>query len=183
MGGTIGVESKPGRGSTFHFTARLETVPEPGAAVETRPTDIVSLQKMVEAVGKSSGPFAALSVLVAEDNPVNQRLVKRLLEKRGHNVTIAGTGREALALASAGRFDVILMDVQMPGMDGLETTTQIRKLEAERNTYTPIIALTARTMNGDRERCLAAGMDSFVNKPIDAARFIEVVEAIALLAR
>jgi signal transduction histidine kinase/CheY-like chemotaxis protein/streptogramin lyase len=184
MGGAIGVESQPGHGSTFHFTARFEFVPEPDMGAAPQPTDLVSLRNMVEAVGKSSGrPPTALSVLLTEDNPVNQRLVKRLLEKRGHIVTMAGTGHEALAQATAERFDVILMDVQMPGMDGLETTAEIRKMEAQRNTYTPIIALTARTMAGDRERCLAAGMDTFVNKPIDAARFVEVVEAVALSAR
>ena len=184
MGGTIGVESQPGHGSTFHFTARFEVVPEPEIGAATQPTDLVSLRNMVEAVGKSSnGQPAALSVLLTEDNAVNQRLVKRLLEKRGHIVTMAGTGHEALAQATAGRFDVILMDLQMPGMDGLETTVEIRKMEARRNTYTPIIALTARTMKGDRERCLAAGMDTFVNKPIDAAHFLEVVEAVAQSAR
>jgi two-component system sensor histidine kinase/response regulator len=122
-------------------------------------------------------------VLLAEDNPVNQRLVKRLLEKRGHRVTVANTGREALEFAENERFDVILMDVQMPDMDGLEATARIRELEKETETYTPIIALTAHTMKGDRERCLAAGMDNFVNKPIDAAQFVEVVEATVVAKR
>jgi CheY-like chemotaxis protein len=148
------------------------------------PTDTFSLQNMLEAVGRSpGGPPATLSVLLAEDNLVNQRLVKRLLEKRGHRVTVAGTGREAVAQAAADRFDIILMDVQMPDMDGLETTTLIRQHEERRGTYTPIIAITAHSMAGDRERCLAVGMDAFVNKPIDAASFVEVVEATALSAR
>jgi len=100
----------------------------------------------------------------------------RLLEKRGHSVTLAASGREALTCVERESFDVILMDVQMPDMDGLETTQCIRERERSSGEYTPIIALTAHTMKGDRERCLAAGMDAFVNKPIDAVQFIETVE-------
>jgi two-component system sensor histidine kinase/response regulator len=124
-----------------------------------------------------------LSVLLAEDNLVNQHLVKRLLEKRGHRVTIAASGREALEHVDRESFDIILMDVQMPDMDGLEATARIREIEKRRSAYTPIIALTAHTMKGDRERCLAAGMDQFINKPIDAERFVEVVEAAAVAER
>jgi CheY-like chemotaxis protein len=116
---------------------------------------------------------------LAEDNVINQHLVKRLLEKRGHSVTVTGSGREALERVGEGSFDVILMDVQMPDMDGLQASTRIREVEKRRGTYTPILALTAHTMKGDRERCLAAGMDHFINKPFDAERFVEVVEAAA----
>jgi len=105
--------------------------------------------------------------------------VKRLLEKRGHSVRVTGSGREALERVAAEFFDVILMDVQMPDMDGLQASARIREIEKSRGTYTPILALTAHTMKGDRERCLAAGMDQFINKPIDAERFVEVVEAAA----
>src|SRR5439155_13282156 len=130
MGGTIGVESEPGRGSTFYFTACFKPVPQPAVVEETQPTDSLSLQNIVTAVGTASGgPHVALTVLLAEDNVVNQRLVMRLLEKRGHAVTLAGTGREAVARAVAERFDVILMDVQMPDLDGLQTTAQIREIE------------------------------------------------------
>ena len=184
MGGAIRVESEPGKGSTFHFTARFQTISQASAGEDNQPTDTLSLQNMAEAVsGPTARPSAVLSVLLAEDNLVNQRLAKRLLEKRGHVVTTAGTGGEAVAHASAARFHVILMDLQMPDMDGFETTAQIRLLEKTGGTHTPIIALTAHAMKGDRERCLAAGMDAFVNKPIDAARFIEVVEATALSTR
>lgn len=175
MGGEIWVESQPGQGSTFHFTARFARVPE--AARDMQPTDTLSLQNMLAAVGASAGQLpTGLYVLLAEDNAVNQRLVSRLLEKRGHRVKVAGTGQDALAFAAAERFDVILMDLQMPDMDGLEATAAIRELEVQHGLRTPIVALTAHAMKGDRERCLAAGMDNFVNKPIDAARFIEVVE-------
>jgi signal transduction histidine kinase/CheY-like chemotaxis protein/streptogramin lyase len=175
MGGEIRVESHPGRGSAFYFTAGFIRVPE--TERDAQPTDTVSLQNMLAAVGSSAGQLpTGMYVLLAEDNAINQRLVSRLLEKRGHRVKVAGTGHDALAFAAAERFDVILMDVQMPDMDGLQATAAIRELEQQWGIRTPIIALTAHTMKGDRERCLAAGMDNFVNKPIDAVRFIEVVE-------
>ena len=181
MGGAIGVESGPERGSTFRFTARFQRVSQPATPAEVLPIDSLSLQNMVEAVGTAppAGSRTGLSVLLAEDNVVNQHLVKRLLEKRGHAVTLAGSGREALERVETQLFDVILMDVQMPDMDGLQATARDpRRSKERRNTYTPIIALTAHTMKGDRERCLAAGMDHFINKPIDVARFVEVVEAV-----
>ena len=176
MGGRIWVESKEGTGSTFRFTAKFAQALLT-AAVESQPTDTISLQNILNAVGTSGPPVRELSVLLAEDNPVNQRLVTRLLEKRGHAVDVAGTGREAIDLAKERQFDVILMDVQMPDMDGLETTSQIRQRERVRGTHTPIIALTAHTTPEDRDRCLAAGMDNFVNKPIDAIQFIQTVES------
>jgi CheY-like chemotaxis protein len=107
-----------------------------------------------------------LRVLLAEDNPVNQKLAVRLLEKQGHAVVVAGTGREALAALEGGSFDVVLMDVQMPEMDGLETTAAIRAREQQGAPHVPIIGLTAHAMKGDRERCIEAGMDDYVSKPI-----------------
>jgi len=178
MGGTIAVDSEPGRGSTFRFSARFQLAPESSLPADMRPVDSVSLQNMVGAVGTGRGRLpVSLSVLLAEDNLVNQHLVRRLLEKRGHSVTVTGSGREALERVVTGSYDVILMDVQMPDMDGLQASTRIREIEKGRGTYTPILALTAHAMKGDRERCLAAGMDRFINKPIDAERFVDVVEA------
>ena len=110
-----------------------------------------------------------LRILLAEDNKVNQMVASRLLEKRGHTVVIAENGREALAVLddpASGAFDLILMDVQMPDMDGFEATGIIRAREQSSGAHLPIIAMTAHAMKGDEERCLAAGMDGYASKPI-----------------
>jgi CheY-like chemotaxis protein len=117
-----------------------------------------------------------LNVLLVEDSLYNQKLAKALLDKRGHQCTIANNGREALELISRQNFDRVLMDVQMPEMDGLETTQAIRQREARLGGHVPIIAMTAQAMSGDRERCLAAGMDEYVTKPIRADQLFEVLE-------
>ncbi len=117
-----------------------------------------------------------LRVLLAEDNPVNQLLVVRMLEKRGHSVAVAANGREALAALDAEDFDAVLMDVQMPEMDGFEATGRIRRKEEGTGRHLPVIALTAHAMRGDQERCLAAGMDGYLSKPIRAADLFETLE-------
>jgi CheY-like chemotaxis protein len=109
---------------------------------------------------------AYLRVLVVEDNAVNQRLAARLLEKRGHRVTVAANGREALVALEKGVYDLVLMDLQMPEMDGFEATAAIRQNEKHNGAHQSVIALTAHAMKGDRERCLAAGMDGYLSKPI-----------------
>jgi two-component system, sensor histidine kinase and response regulator len=108
----------------------------------------------------------SLSILLAEDNPVNQRLALRLLEKAGHKVAVAENGHQAVDLYANGEFDLIMMDVQMPEMDGFEATAEIREREKQTGAHIPIIALTARAMSSDRDRCLSAGMDGYVSKPI-----------------
>jgi CheY-like chemotaxis protein/HPt (histidine-containing phosphotransfer) domain-containing protein len=108
-----------------------------------------------------------LNILVAEDNPVNRKLAQKILEKRGHNVTTAVDGKLALETLARERFDVVLMDVQMPVMDGFEATSALRKREAQTGDRTPVIALTAHALKGDRERCLEAGMDGYATKPIN----------------
>ena len=107
-----------------------------------------------------------LRILVAEDNPVNQKLATRLLEKAGHMVVVAANGRHALEALESENFDLVLMDVQMPEMDGLDAAAAIREREQRTREHQPIIAMTAHAMKGDRERCLAAGMDGYVTKPI-----------------
>jgi two-component system sensor histidine kinase/response regulator len=118
----------------------------------------------------------SLSILVAEDNPVNQKLVTRLLERRGHCVKVVANGREALNSLEQGTYDLVLMDVQMPEMDGFEATGEVRKREKQAGFRTPIIALTAHAMKGDRERCLAAGMDGYLSKPIRAKELDDLLE-------
>ncbi len=131
------------------------------------------------AAAEGSDAVRPLRILLAEDNPVNQKLAIRLLEKRGHWITVANNGREALELWERDPFDMILMDVQMPVLDGLSTATAIREREPARGTHIPILAMTAYAMKGDRDRCLDAGMDDYVSKPI---RSEELCAAIARLA-
>jgi PAS domain S-box-containing protein len=136
------------------------------------------------ALRRETGPAAEpapgqprrLRVLLAEDNAVNQKLMVRLLEKQGHRVTVAGDGREVLAALERESFDVALMDVQMPEIDGFEATAAIRRGEQVTGRHLPIIAMTAHAMKGDRERCLKAGMDAYVSKPIQASELFEVLE-------
>ena len=123
--------------------------------------------------------FPGLHVLVAEDNVINQRYALGVLEKEGYSAVVVGTGREALAAMERESFDLVLMDVQMPDMDGFEATSSIRARERFTGTRTPILAVTAHAMNGDRDKCLAAGMDAYVSKPI---RKSELMAAIASLA-
>jgi CheY-like chemotaxis protein len=121
-------------------------------------------------------PETVLRLLVAEDNPVNQRLAVRMLEKRGHSVTVAGNGREALDALVKDTFDLVFMDVQMPGMDGFETTAEIRDKEKGTSRHQIVIALTAHAMKSDRERCLAGGMDDYLSKPIRPQELDKILE-------
>ncbi len=139
-------------------------------------------------LGGSAEPSPAVSdarrrldILVVEDNATNQKVVAHILSRRGHRVTAAATGPDAVRLATSQAFDVILMDVQMPGMDGFETTAAIRAHERGAGVFTPIVALTAHTMAGDRDRCLAAGMNAFVSKPIRPQTLLAAIESVVAL--
>jgi len=120
----------------------------------------------------------ALNCLVAEDNAVNQLVIRRLLEKRGHRVTVVDNGGDAVLEARKTVYDVILMDVQMPDMDGIEATAFIRNHEREFGRHTTIVALTAHAMVGDRERCLTAGMDDYISKPVRTDDLDRILEAL-----
>ena len=153
MGGRIWVESALGKGSAFHFTAQL-------GCPRTRPAAAGPAGPVVQP------PMRSLRVLLAEDNAINQKVATRMLTKAGHAVIVAADGRAALDLVTREAFDVVLMDIQMPEMDGLQATAAIRAREAGGARRVPIVALTAHAMKGDRERCLAAGMDAYVSKPV-----------------
>jgi CheY-like chemotaxis protein len=124
---------------------------------------------------RQSLPVFRSQILLAEDNVVNQRLVQRVLEREGHAVVVVGNGREALLALQKASFDLVLMDVQMPEMDGLEATRAIREMEGLTKMHVPIIALTAHAMKGDRDRCLDAGMDAYLSKPIHAPDLLNMV--------
>src|ERR1022692_3120266 len=128
--------------------------------------------------GRQDGEIVPRRILLAEDGMVNQQVACRLLEVRGHSVAVANNGIEAVAALEREPFDLVLMDVQMPHMDGYEATAAIRQREKKTLTHIPIIAMTANAMKGDRERCLAAGMDAYLSKPIHAHALYEAVEGI-----
>jgi signal transduction histidine kinase/ActR/RegA family two-component response regulator len=161
MGGLLDFSSEPGVGSRFWFA--LPIVPFDENDVET-----VQVETLAVAASRATGPaHATRRVLVAEDNAVNQRLVKRMLEKMGYLVDIASDGYQAVSFAMAHPYDVIILDCSMPEMDGYQATAEIRRLHQEGALRRiPIIALTANALPEDRERCLAAGMDDYLSKPI-----------------
>lgn len=169
MGGSIGLDSAPGRGSRFWFELPL---PQPSGHPGTAPG--LPMEPALLPIPPAGA--ASAHILLAEDNPVNQTIARRLLERAGHNVTIVGDGESAVEAWQAGRFDAVFMDCQMPGIDGYEATGEIRKLEHGLR-HTPIIALTAAAMDGERKRCLEAGMDDYLAKPIDLAELNRVLQS------
>jgi two-component system, sensor histidine kinase len=167
MGGRLWVESEPGSGSAFRFTVELEIaeLPEQPAPIEAE-----------AAASARSGAVPPRRVLLVEDNIVNQRVAIGLLTRRGHAVTAVSNGQEAIDELERARFDVVLMDLQMPMMSGVDATAAIRERERTAGGHLPIVAMTAHAMAGDRERCLAAGMDGYLSKPVDPRLLFAAVE-------
>lgn len=161
MGGILSVKSELGKGSSFNFSLPLKT--------EDAMTGVKDKQ--------DGGSFRPLHILVVDDNELNQMVAARLLTKKGHNVSSAYTGQEAIDKIKVGKFDVVFMDVSMPEMDGFETTRRLREWESSTGAKpTPIIAMTAHATKEDRDRCLDSGMDDYITKPID----LKVVEQVLI---
>jgi CheY-like chemotaxis protein len=169
LGGEISVESNAEGGSTFSFTVKMKQPDSEGQEVRPQARRAWGKDRTQQPESMDVHSTPSLSVLLVEDGKANQAMAKGLLQKWGHTVAVAEDGLEALSALQDGDYDVILMDIQMPNMDGLEATRQIRKLEQGSERHIPIIAMTAHAMKGDRDRCLAAGMDAYLSKPIKRA--------------
>ncbi len=164
MNGEIEVTSQMGQGSAFHFTLTMQKARAQASVVQAVPASAHPQHKR------------ALRILVAEDNVVNQKLIVRLLEKRGDHVTLAQDGQEALDVLARQEFDLVLMDIQMPVLGGLEATQLWRTQEKQTGKHLPFIALTASAMQGDQERCLAAGLDNYLTKPINSVALYQMLD-------
>lgn len=175
MHGRIWVQSTPGEGSQFHFSlrCRLANQQQAGQLAERR-----RQQQRLAQVGSDTPITEPLTILIADDHPANRQLAAAILRKCGHNILEARNGHEVLVMFDSSPPDLILMDVQMPGMGGFECTTAIRERERDLQTHVPIIAVTAHAMRGYREECLAAGMDSYLSKPLVAAELFTLVDSL-----
>ena len=165
MDGQIRVKSQPGQGSCFHLTLPVQPVQAPPEMAET-------------AALQPAASSRSLQILLAEDHPINQRLAMTLLARWGHTVVLAQNGMEAVEHFDRQPWDLILMDMQMPVMGGLDATRAVRAAEAGIR-HTPIVAMTANAMEADRIACLEAGMDAFMAKPFEAAKLKALLEEVA----
>ncbi|HLJ30032.1 MAG TPA: ATP-binding protein [Candidatus Angelobacter sp.] len=185
MGGEIWVESDSNQGSVFHFTAAFgqgsgqepcfTAQSQAELAILCSQPSLAAANVTPAAVPPRARASEALNILVAEDNLVNQKLALRLLEKLGHCVVLADNGKEALVRLQEQSFDLVLMDVQMPEMDGFSATAAIRQKEQNTHAHLPIVAMTAHAMTGDREHCLRAGMDDYIAKPVNLTELNQII--------
>jgi PAS domain S-box-containing protein len=175
MGGEIGVDSIEGKGSTFWFTASFI-----GGTMEGRKKP-VSLRHSLKVLPSPRPSLPrGLRILVAEDHPMNQKVIARVLGNLGCEIDLAGNGREAVEMLGKRLYDAVLMDLQMPEMDGLQATSLIRRGERRTNGHVPIIAMTAHAMEGDRDLCLQSGMDDYVSKPLEVSLVVEAIKRCCL---
>lgn len=175
QGGEVAMDSVVGRGSDFYFTMKFQKVTEE-VSIETMNTRRSRLQQPILQNGKG------VKVLIVEDNPINQLLVIKVLENQGYEITVAGNGRIALEEYEKQSFDIILMDLQMPELDGYETTRIIRKMPGDKGEI-PIVAMTAHTIKGELEKCVSIGMNDYISKPFYASELYQKIEMIVEKAR
>ena len=171
MGGKICVESKTGVGTTFYFTVRFA----PGATATTEDNKTVDI---AEQPAEETSSVQPRHILLVEDEYINRTLAATVLEREGWRVTTAENGLQALDVLRDITFDLILMDIQMPELDGYATTRAIRRQEKKSGRHIPIIAMTAYAVRGDREKCLAAGMDGYLSKPVRSDKLIDEIETV-----
>ena len=178
MGGTLHAESELGRGSKFEIELCLREAGVSPVSVVSEPPPILpkNIARPNSAVAQREISANGLRVLLVEDNLINQRITQHMLARRGHSTTIAVDGLDALRQLETKSFDLILMDCQMPQMDGFEATQRIRAMESGNGRHLPILAMTANAMAGDRERCLESGMDDYLAKPVKQEALFEMIE-------